>query len=403
MKFLQINTIVNSGSHGRIAEEHGKLLIEKGHESYIAYSRGANNSDSELIKIGKRSDVAFHVLITRVFDRHGFGSINATRSFLKEVDKINPDLIHLHNVHGYYLNIGLLFEYIKNRNKPVVWTLHDCWPFTGHCSHFQHVNCNKWQTGCYDCPNIHGYPKSLFIDNSRKNFYEKKMLFTGLKNMLLVSPSEWLAAQLRNSFLSDNEIRVINNGIDLEKFRPLNSNGIRAKYNLKRKYVIGVASTWSERKGLGDFIRLREILNAEIEIVLVGLTRSQIKTLHPGIKGIFRTESVEELASFYSGAEVLVNPTYVDNFPSVNIEALACGTPVITYNTGGSAEAIDIRTGLVVEKGNVRKLCSSIMEVMNSNDMFNSAQCRDRAVRKYSAWERFGDYLNLYQERLTHA
>jgi putative colanic acid biosynthesis glycosyltransferase len=401
LKVLQINVTANSGSHGRIAEEIGRSLIAKGHKSYIAYGRTAYICQSSLIQIGNKADLAIHLIKTRLLDRHGFGSVRSTKSLIREIKEINPDIIHLHNLHGYYLNIEVLFNYLKNWNRPVFWTFHDCWPFTGHCSHFQHMNCHKWQTECYDCPNIHGYPKSWVIDNSRNNYRKKKELFADLKNMVLISPSEWLAGHLRNSFLAAYQIRVINNGVDLDKFKPINTETTRTKYNLNKKYILGIASTWSERKGLNDFIRLRNLIDSEINIVLVGLTQRQIKSLPVGIKGISRTENTEELAALYSGAEAFVNPTYVDNFPSVNIEALACGTPVITYETGGSAESIDFNTGQVVERGNIQKLYSSIIKVINANTLYSRDQCRERAVRKFSSLGRSEDYISLYNEQLS--
>ena len=401
MKVLQINVSANSGSHGRIADEIGGLLIERGHDNIIAYGRTANNSKSTLIKIGSSLDLALHLVKTRLFDLHGFGSSRSTHILTKQIEAINPDLIHLHNLHGYYLNIEALFTHLKNWNKPVVWTFHDCWPFTGHCSHFMHVNCNKWHEECCECPNTQRYPKSWLIDNSKWNYRKKKQLFTGLEKMVLVSPSVWLAEQLKNSFLKKYEIRVINNGVDLDKFKPVDNEAIKFRYGLNKKYILGVASIWTKRKGLDDFLDLRKRLDPGIEIVLVGLKKSQTKSLPEGITGIFRTENINVLAGLYTGAEVFVNPTYVDNFPMVNIESLACGTPVITYNTGGSSEAIDFKTGKVVEKGDISTLHKSIIGMLNSKELYSSAQCRDWAYRKFSAQERFNDYICLYNELLS--
>lgn len=399
---LQINVTANSGSHGRIAAGIGKQLVSAGHKSFIAYGRSGYECGSELIKIGGTIDIVLHLLKTRLLDRHCFGSFYATRAFIKKLKKIDPDVVHLHNVHGYYLNVAVLFRYLKDWGKPVIWTFHDTWPITGHCSFFEHMNCYKWQTECFACPNIHGYPKSWFIDNSRRNYKEKKALFTGLKNLVLVSPSEWLAGHLRHSFLSSYEIRIINNGVDISRFSPEHNGSVRQKYSITKEYILGVANIWDDRKGLRDFARLREVLDKNIEIVLVGLAPSQIKALGEGIKGIRRTESIDELASLYSGAKVFVNPTYLDNFPMVNIEALACGTPVITYRTGGSPESIDMTSGIVVEKGDIKGLHSSIMNIISAKDFFSPIQCRERAKNKYSAEARYDDYLNLYQERLNY-
>jgi len=398
MKIFQINISVNSGSHGRIAEEIGKTVIKEGHVSYIAAAHITNTSHSDTIQIGHELDRKFHGLKTRLFDRHGFGSKLSTIKLIKKIRKINPDIIHLHNIHGYYLHVGVLFKYLKEVNKAVVWTFHDCWPFTGHCSYFDRYNCYKWETECYNCPNKKGYPSSWLIDNSRRNYRQKKMLFTGLAKMVLVAPCRWMENHLKNSFLNEYEIRIIYNGVDISIFKPANDSRVKEKYNIKKKYILGVASKWTARKGLEDFKELRKILPSEFEIVLVGLSASQIKNLPSGIIGITRTENTETLSELYSGAEVFVNPTYVDNFPTINIEAMACGTPVITYKTGGSPEAIDEKTGMVVEKGNTEMLARSLMRMINNGKEFYSGNCRNRAVNNFSSEKMGLQYLKLYND-----
>jgi len=388
LKILQINSVINSGSTGRIAEEIGRVLIEHGHESYIAYGRNERLSESNQIKIGTESDIYKHSLRTLFFDQHGLGSSRATKDFLRKVDKIKPDVVGLHNIHGYYINYKILFDYLKSKQIPVLWTLHDCWSFTGHCSYFDSANCMKWQTHCYSCPKISYYPKAL-VDRSFKNFDDKKESFTNHKNLLIVTPSQWLADHVKNSFLKQYPRKVINNGIDLETFRPtknLNED--------KKRILLGVASTWDERKGLKDFIELSKHLGKEYQIVLIGLSNQQIKILPNNIKGIQRTENVQELVEWYNKAEVFLNPTYVDNFPTTNIEALACGTPVITYDTGGCPEAIDQDTGIVIEKGNLELFQAAIGKI--KKDKITSAKCRERAVNYFDGESRYLDYLALY-------
>ena len=401
MRVLQINTSINTGSTGRIVSEIGDLLISLGHESIVAFGRSNNGGSSLALSIGNKKDFFFHVLNTRLFDRHGFCCERTTKRFVNYVRSFDPDIVHLHNIHGYYINVKVLFRYLIEAGKPVIWTFHDCWPFTGHCSHFQFVDCFKWQTGCFKCPNINGYPKSWFVDNSRENFKQKKILFTGLKRMVIVSPSEWLANHLRNSFLSDYEIKVINNGVDFDKFSPGNNEKVRNKYNLNKKYILGVANVWNNKKGLGDFIKLREIIDPEIEIILVGLNLNQIKSLPFGIKGISRTEDIKELTALYSGAEIFVNPTYVDNFPTVNIESLACGTPVVTYDTGGCSESLDDRTGISVEKGNLIGLADSIGTILQRGKREYTDECYLRAKKLYDKEMRYAEYISLYQD-LSH-
>lgn len=399
MKVLQINTTVNTTSTGRIAEEIGQTLMDQGYESVIAYRKaGPAGSLSDLIKIGNTFDMYLHGVKSRLLDRHGFGSKNPTKSLIKEIERVNPDVIGLHNIHGYYLNIEILFNHLKSVQKPVVWTFHDCWPFTGHCAYFDFVNCEKWKTECSSCPLTHAYPTSWHIDNSTKNFYDKKKIFTGLKNLTIVTPSKWLKNLVKQSFLKDYPVEVINNGIDLKRFKPVKTESIIEKYSLNGyKIVLGVASVWDRRKGLDHFIELAKLMDDDIRIVLVGLDKKQIQSLPQNIIGVERTESVEELAALYSCADVFVNPTLVDNFPTTNLEALACGTPVITYDTGGSPEAVDDETGIVVDKGNVGGLQESIMAILDNSKVNYGRICRERAENYYDKKDRYDDYLHLYR------
>jgi len=401
MKLLQINTTVNTTSTGRITEEIGQKAMEDGHESYIAYRKaGPAGSRSELIKIGNELDRYWHGLKTRVFDLHGFGSKRATRELVREINDINPDVIGLHNLHGYYVNIEILFNYLKDVQKPVLWTFHDCWPFTGHCTYFESVNCERWKTGCHDCPLKKNYPASYFLDNSRWNYAKKKELFNGLKNLTIVTPSAWLKNYVTQSFLKDYPVKVIHNGIDTAVFTP-NDNGLPEELrSTDKKIVLGVASVWDKRKGLQDFIELSKILDRKYKIVLVGLSKRQMKKLPDEIIGISRTEDVHQLAALYSVAEVFVNPTWIDNFPTTNIEALSCGTPVITYRTGGSPEAIDEETGFVVKKGSFEQISPLIEEISSKGKIYYRDRCRERAIRLYEKENQWGKYIDLYNGKI---
>ncbi len=404
MKILQVNTSVNTGSTGRIAEEIGQTIIAAGHTSYIAYGRPGGKSQSHTIKIGSAFDQKMHGLQTRIFDTHGFASATATRRLVDEINCINPDVIHLHNLHGYYLHVGVLFDYLKRINKPVVWTLHDCWPFTGHCCYFDFVKCDKWKTHCEKCPLQKKYPESLVFDNSYKNFDIKKELFSGVNNLTLVTPSSWLAVLLQQSFLHRYPVSVIHNGIDLSVFKPITEDAfsIRQKLNIGNGAIIlGVASVWDRRKGLKDFIQLSEKIDPADKIILLGLTKEQQEGLPRNIIAIERTENITEMVQLYNLATVFVNPTWVDNFPTTNIEALACGTPVITYDTGGSVEAIDGNTGWIVEKGNIESLVNAINTVKQKGKDFFVSKCRARAEALFNNKERFGDYIQLYQSVLN--
>lgn len=401
MKILQVNTTLNSGSTGRIAEQIGLKVIESLGASLIAYSRKGNDSASSTYQIGSKFDVYRHVLETRLFDNHGFSSKKATVEFIKYIKAENPDIIHLHNIHGYYINIEVLFNYFSEIDKPIVWTLHDCWAFTGHCSYFDRVNCTKWKTECSKCPLTKYYPESWFYDNSNKNFKRKKELFNKPIHINFVTPSNWLNGLVKESFLNKYSTETIYNGVDLKVFKPIESEVLK-KYNIeKSKIILGVASIWDSRKGFNDFLVLAKSISNDYKIVLVGLTNDLIKVLPENIIGIERTENIEELAKLYTSADVYLNPTYSDNFPTTNIEALACGTPVITYNTGGSPEAIDSNTGIVVEKGNINKLLKAIEKVIESKDVFTEQLCRERVERLFNKEERYQDYINLYNKLLN--
>jgi len=403
LKILQINTSVNSGSTGRIAEDIGKVMMQHRHESFIAYGRGKRPSSSNLIQIGNKWDVNMHGVKTMLLDRHGFGSKNATLQLVKQIEAIQPDVIGLHNLHGYYINIKVLFDFLKAVNIPVLWTLFDCWAFTGHCTYFDNIQCKKWITGCHHCPKTRYYPTSYVLDQSKKNYDDKERLFNKLGKLELVVHSHWLKGLVQQSFLQEIPVHRITSGINLDVFKPQESiSGLIDKFNLGgKKIILGVASIWDPRKGLHDFIELSKIVPAHFKIVLIGLNKQQIKELPPSILAIERTESTAELASWYSLAYVFVNPTWQDNFPTTNLEALACGTPVITYNTGGSPEAIDRYTGISIEKGDVQALTNAIERVGSEDRLTYQVACRNRALQFFNKDDRYRDYLNLYNSLLS--
>lgn len=398
MVVVQINTSINTGSTGRIAEEIAAVAAAQGYTCYGVYGRVSNESKMKTLRVGTDCSVKIYGLESRLFDNHGFSSKKATRKLIGELVKLKPDVVHLHNIHGYYIHVGVLFDYLNQHNIPVIWTLHDCWSLTGHCSYFDWVNCDKWKTHCENCPNKKGYPESLFFDFSARNFDRKRNVFTGHPNLTIVTPSVWLADIVKESFLKQYPVNVINNGVDTTLFRPKPGGEILEKYDLSdRKYVLGVASIWDRRKGLSDFFDLAKYISGKAIVVLVGLNKEQIKGLPENIIGIERTEDVEELVELYVGAQVFVNPTYVDNFPTTNIEALACGTPVITYKTGGSPEAIDNETGSIVAKGDIVGLNAATMSFIENDKQTYSKKCRARAMELFDKNQRFNDYLDLYK------
>jgi len=396
LKVLQINTVCGVGSVGRIVRQIHEALREKGHESYIAYGRKPLGCDGA-IRIGGDLDVYFHVFLTRVFDLHGFGSKKATKKFLKIVEEINPDIIHLHNIHGYYLNIEVLFDFLKSFDKPVVWTLHDCWAFTGHCSYFTYAKCERWKTGCYSCPEKKSYPRSVIFDNSKSNYARKKKAFTGAKNMTLVTPSQWLAGLVKESFLRDYPVQVIPNGIDTEVFKPTPSD-FKKRYGLDGKFLIlGVANVWEKRKGFDYFLDLSKYLSDDEIIVLVGLSDERIKNLPNNIIGIKRTNSAKELAEIYTAADVFFNPTLEDNYPTVNLEAQACGTYVITFDSGGAKETIISKeSGIAIKPCNAEDIMNLIRVLRSKGRKAANVDSCARSVISH----RFmvGSYISLYEK-----
>lgn len=390
MNILQINTTYNIGSTGRIVAGLERVIVESGHQSYVAYGYGAS-VDTNHYKIISQFDSYKHNVSSRLTDSQGLHSDSKTKKLIRYIESISPDIIHLHNLHGNYLNYRILFEFLKNFRGKIVWTLHDCWPFTGHCAYFDLVDCDKWINGCRNCPQHSAYPPAI-IDNSKRNYSLKKSLYGALSDKLTIVPvSNWLEGLLRKSFLKHSQIITIHNGIDLTKFRPM------PDVKNRNQYVLGVAFPWDRRKGLSDFIKLRSILSKDIEIILVGLSKKQIANLPEGIRGLEKTSSIQDLCSLYSGALALINPTYEDNFPTVNLEAMACGTPVITYRTGGSPESIIENTGKVVEKGNLIGLNEAINEVHENSDAFDYQSIIKYVHDTFDEKLCFSQYVKLYK------
>lgn len=357
MRYVQINSFYN-GSTGIIMRNLHQSLQSRGEDSYIFWGRRHETISDHESCIASRLSVDLHGVRSRVTDRAGFYSRMDTRRLIKRLDEIDPDVVHLHNIHGYYLDIVQLFEWLSRHRCEVKWTLHDCWTFTGHCPHFDYVGCNRWKSGCFDCPQKRSYPSSLVLDQSDRNWNDKRRIFNQIpvERMTLITPSVWLAGLVSQSFLSKYRVEVLHNEVNHKVFEPKPSN-FRSDLGLDDKFVVlGVASPWSPRKGLSDFIVLRQSLGPEYAIIMIGLTKKQIAKLPAGIVGLERTESQEQLAEIYSAADVFFNPTYEDNYPTVNLEAEACGTPVLTYDTGGCAETIGGASESAVVGGTVEAI-----------------------------------------------
>lgn len=365
MKILMINVVCGIRSTGRICTDLAAELEKQGHEVKIAYGREKvpEQFHKYAVRVGTDLDVYMHALKSRLFDSVGFESKRVTKKFVSWIREYDPDVIHLHNLHGYYINVEILFQYLKECGKKIIWTLHDCWAFTGHCTHFDYIGCDKWKKNCTHCPQKKEYPASCLKDNSYYNFRRKKDVFQNIPNMTLVTPSNWLKTLISQSFLRKYPVNVIHNGIDTSIFKPVDysiKERLRQEFGILNKTIIlGVASVWNRRKGLDAFVALSKLLPENYQIVLIGVYKKQAKKLPDNIITIARTNNTEELAAWYSTADIFVNPTLEDNYPTVNLEAIACGTPVITFDTGGSPESA-VFYGRVVKKGNLKMLLESI-------------------------------------------
>lgn len=396
MKVVQINATYGRGSTGKICSSIGLLLERIGMQSYVLYSSG-NACSEEGSKIIKYKFCYYleqkcNALINRFFGNNGFNSRFSTFRLIIKLKTINPDIVHLHNLHSNDINLSLLFNYFRKNNIKVVWTFHDCWAFTGYCTYFDYTGCDKWKKKCCSCPQRKRF--SWIFDKSTYNFVKKKQVYQG-NDIVVVTPSVWLADLTRQSMFRDCTIKTINNGIDLTVFYPRdrmwrNSRGIKSKY-----IVLGVAFGWGKRKGLNSFLYLAKQLDTNYQIILVGTDSEIDKQLPEIILSIHRTNDQIELAEIYSAADVFVNPTLEENFPTVNMEAIACGTPVVSFNTGGSSETFDESCGIAVPKGNNELLLSSIKDVCEKGII-----SRENCVKKskdYDMWKRFSEYIELYK------
>lgn len=407
MRVLQINTrYYNGGSTGRITYDLKKVMEAHGIESYVAFGYGYEPKDDEketVYRIESDRELLVSKLWTKATGHHGFNNKAETKRLLKWIDSIKPDIIHMHNIHNHYVNVRMLLEYIAEKQIPCVLTMHDCWTFTGHCAYFDYSGCDKWKTGCNHCPSLRDYPKTFALtDPSSWNYEHKRKLFAPLK-ITFVSPSQWLCDLQRQSFLKDKPCEVINNGVDVSVFRPVESN-VREEYGIgNRKMILAVAGGLAPRKGRDYLLELPTLLNEDEVLVLVGLQKGQEALLPntPKVIGIQRTKTSDELVGLYSEADVFINPTLEDNFPTTNIEALACGTPVVTFRTGGSVECVTSETGLVVEQGDMNGLLAAIRSILANGKEHYREACRKKAESDYNKDIQYMKYVELYEYILS--
>ncbi len=420
MRVAHVN-VTATLSTGRIAVDICRVLMERGHKGLIAFARGTAPVQVPHLRVGSLPGVGLHLAWARLTDRAGFASLGATRKLVRQLTAYRPDVVHLHNLHGYYLHLPTLFRWLAKSGVPVVWTLHDCWAYTGHCAYYTMApgdasrregrthrsrttrGCDRYKRGCGHCPLKGAYPASLLLDQSARNWREKRALITRLRALWLVTPSRWLAAEVAKSFLEDYPVRVIPNGIDLGAFRPCEDAEYLAdvwhKCRLQelehRKFLLGVASVWEERKGLADFFELAALLGDEYRIVLVGLSSLQREMLPQNVIGLGRTESLRELCALYTAADLYVSLSHEETMGMTLLEAMACGTQVLCYDATALPESVTPAVGAVAPLGNLDAVAAQVQKLCQCPK--DPADCR-RHVQAYDKALRFGEYVDLYEE-----
>lgn len=391
MKIIQINATCGVGSTGKIAVSISELLTALGTDNKIFYS-ALSNGYQQGISFATAKYIKIQSLKSHILGNYGFNSKRETKKMIMKLEDFSPDIVLIHNIHGHDVNLEMLFEYFKKKKIKVFWTFHDCWAFTGYCTHFMMVKCNKWQTGCGSCPQKNKY--SCFFERSSEMYKKKKDLFIGI-DLTIITPSSWLADQVKKSFFYKCQVKVINNGINLQIFRPTESN-FREKYNLtkERFLLLGVAFNWEKSKGLDVFLELEKRLDSKkFQIVLVGTNEKIDRILSDNIISIHKTQNQLELAAIYTAADLFVNPTREDTYPTVNMESIACGTPVLTFKTGGSPEILDDFTGSVVECDDIEALEKEILRIYEERP-YKQESCLNRA-KKFNQDERYEEYIEL--------
>ena len=366
MRVLFVNLVYGTGSTGKIIADIMNLLKKGGNDVKALYGTGACSDNADAVRVSGKFGYYFHNAVSRLTDHAGLYSWAATRRMIREIRAFQPDLIHLHTLHGFYVNYEMLFRFLKKAEIPVVWTLHDCWTFTGHCTHFSEAHCTQWKTLCRDCKLLYRYPQCYWKGDVTRNYLRKKRAFTDVNNLTVTTPSQWLADQVAESFLRDYPRIVIPNGIDRTVFRP-QASSLRETYHLEnKKIVLGAANAWNARKGLPDLLTLAERLGPDYQVVLIGLTEKQLPEIPPNVLGLLRTADQMELAQWYSAADVFVNPTYEETFGLTTVEAQACGTPVVVYETDGCPETVAPGNGQVPPQGNLSALERAVRDITDS-------------------------------------
>ncbi len=397
-KIAQINSVCGKGSTGIIAMHLNEIAQLNGFDSKVFFGYGQSPCASS-VRLSSKLYVKLNILKTRLFGKHAFYSKLATKKLVRLLKEYKPDLIHIHQIHGHYLNIPILFDFLTEYNVPIVITMHDCWMFTGHCVHFETCGCDKWKTGCHDCPQLKTYPVSYFFDRSKESWNDKKKYFNMTNKLHLVTPSKWLSNYVGKSFLNKHDCSVIHNGIDTSDFVKVDVSNLKEELDLNDKFIIlGMAEKWLYNENEPHSLEFLSKLNTNIKVILIGV-KEGTNYLPDNVIKVPYLNDKNKLIEYYNLADVFINLTLADNFPTVNIESISCGTPVITFDTGGSAEIIDETTGIKVSKGDFDALNTALKTLMDNKIKYNK-QCRNRALEMFDKNTCYDKYISLYNKLL---
>lgn len=396
-RIAQLNVVCN-GSTGRIMKDLQREALNNEFEVKVFYGRRKAMDKLDSVKFSNFISFFIHMFITFLFNKHGHGSYLPTKRLIKKLKKFNPDIIHIHNIHGYYLNYPVLFSYLEKDFKgKIIWTLHDCWPYTGHCSHYAAVGCRKWETGCNNCPQKFDYPYSWFFDTSESEYILKKKYFTSVNSLCIVTPSHWMKTMAQKSFLNKYDIKVIQNWIDLDRFVPCYDSAVYGKYNIpeNKKILLSVSNIWTNKKGLDKLMELSSQIDDNYCMVLVGLNSYQINKLPDGVIGIRRTDNVKELINLYSISYVLINASLEESFSLVTVEAMACNTPVIALNSTALPELISDENGILITENEIGCYLNAINKVGCITRKDNAIR---KTVEKFNKRVLIKQYIDLYNQ-----
>ncbi len=403
MKVLQINGVAKSGSTGKIVSGIAKELYDSGNTCLIAYSGNRETfTGDNYFKIGNRICTKWHQILAFLFGDAGFHSSIETRRLIRYIKREKPDIVHLHNIYSFYLNVAVLLSFLRKSNIRIVWTIHDCWAFTGKCTHFIFTGCQKWKEECYSCPLKSEYPQSFLLDRTKSLYNLKKKLYMGLNNqMTLVCVSHWLKSIVDQSFLGNFPNTVIYNGVDIDVFNSVITEDMRKKYHLDNKFIVlGVSNGWGKNKGLQSFLDLSKIVDESIRIVLIGLSQEQIDALPKNILGLSKTKNAEELKNWYNAADGFVSFSKAETMGMVVAEALSCGTPAIVMPTTASPELVDASTGFINNSATPAECYQHIKKIQQLGKGYFSPNCIRRANELFSSSGNYAKYVELYKKIL---